>query len=145
ILSRLSHTFEDEFLLDASDQLLRLYDLVRIDTHANSSLAYEELDDFGIVRRRLATDRGRNTRLATDPDNMTHRPQHCKIPLVVNFLYRRIVPVDPENQHRQIIRPKRDPVNTLLDKFIDQQYRRGNLAHNPELEIRTPLQPLFLH
>src|SRR5438309_9987317 len=116
-----------------------------MDTHTNRARSNEELDDFRIVRRRLATDRGRHTRLATDPDYMTHRPQNRKIPLIVNFLYRRIVPVDPENQHRQVVRPERDPVNTLQNKLVNQQHRRGNLAHYPELEIRTPLQPLLFH
>src|SRR3989442_7556461 len=76
---------------------------------------------------------------------MTHRPQHCKIPLIVNFLYRRIVPVDPENQHRQIIRPERYPVNTLQNKLVNQQDSRWNLAHYPQLEIRTTLQALLFH
>src|SRR5207249_6533669 len=56
-----------------------------------------------------------------------------------------IITVDPENQHRQIIRPERDSINTLQNKLVNQQDSRGNLAHYPELEIRTTLQPLLFH
>src|SRR5438132_7704626 len=83
--------------------------------------------------------------LAADPDDMTHRPQHRKIPLIIDLLNRRVVPVDPENQHRQIIRPERDTVDTLQNKLVNQQDSRGNLAHYPELEIRTTLQTLLFH
>src|SRR2546425_3328557 len=32
-----------------------------------------------------------------------------------------------------------------MDKLVDQQHSCGNLAHYPQLEIRTTLQPLLFH
>src|SRR2546430_463846 len=145
VVCRLLLENKNRLLLNPGDQLLRLYDLVRIHTHTNSTLSDQKLDDLGIVRRRLATDRRGNAMLATDPNHMTHRPQHRKITLIIDLLNRRVVPVDPENQHRQIVRPERDPVNPLQDKLVDQQHSRRNLAHYPQLEIRTTLQPLLFH
>ena len=76
---------------------------------------------------------------------MTHCSQHCQVSLVVDLLDRRVIPVNAKDEHRQIVRPERYSVNTLLDKLVDQQYSRRDLAHDPELEIRPTLQTLLLH
>src|SRR5207247_2789395 len=136
---------EDQLLFYPRDQLLRLYHLVTIHTHTDRALSHEKLYNLRIVRRRLSTYGRSNTRFPADPDNMTHRPQHRQVSLVIDLLDRRVIPVNAKDEHRQIVRPERYPVNTLLNKLVDQQYNRRDLAHDPELEIRPTLQNLLLH
>src|SRR3989442_6168441 len=72
---------------------------------------------------------------------MAHRPQHCEITFVVDFLDRCVVSVNAEDQHGQVVGSEGYAVNSFVDKLVNQQDCRGNFYHDPELEIGPRFNP----
>src|SRR5712692_2705675 len=94
VLPHLPHAFHYQLLFDPRYQLFSLDHLVGIDTHTDNTLSYEELYDFWIVGGCLSADGCGDAFFAADSDNMAHGSEDCEVSLVVDLLYRCIVPVN---------------------------------------------------